>query len=192
MLALIALGWSVWDLVLRPPVPPATADATVAALRADWAAGRTGDPDPLAMGSAVAVVSVPALGAQEWPVLVGANAQTLREGLGWYPGTATPGALGTFALAGHGGFSGPFAGLGRLTPGDQIVVETATHRYTYALNDPAVASVTADDTWVIQPVPGRPEVKPTQGRLTLTTAQDLIGSPARTVAFAVLTGTAAK
>ena len=190
--ALAALAWSGWDLVLRPPVPPAAAAATVAQLRADWAAGRAGTPDPLATGAAVAVVRVPALDDREWPVLVGADPTTLRGGLGWYPGTAAPGGLGTFALAGHGGVSGPLAGLTRLVPGDQILVETATQRFTYTLTDPAVASVRASDTWVIQPVPGRPEVKPTQALLTLTSAHDLIGSGSRTVAFATLTATAAK
>ena len=187
VLALAALGWSVYDLVLRPPLAPDVASRQIAELRQEWQAGDDAAPDPLAAGRPVAILTVPALGGAEWPVLAGADAAVLRDGLGWYPGTAAPGDLGNFAVAGQGGLNGPFAGLARLTAGDEIVVETATRRVTYRVNDnPPVASVQASDTWVIQPVPGRPEVKPTQALITLTTAADLVGSASRTAAFGTM------
>ncbi len=189
VLALAGLGWSVYDVVLRPPVDPGEAARSVSTLRESWAVGQDTVPDPLS-SRAVAVVTIPALGAAEWPVVVGADPTSLTRGLGWYPGTAAPGELGNFALAGQGGIAGPLAGLSRLVTGDQIVVETATRRFTYRIDsDPGVATVNRADTWVIQPVPGRPEVKPTVARLTLTTAQDLVGSDARTVASATLAAT---
>lgn len=184
--ALGAFGWSVYDLILRPPVDPGAAGRSVAALQERWRNGHDTTPDPLST-QAVALLTIPALGTTPWPVVVGADPASLTQGVGWYPGTAAPGELGTFAVAGHAGVAGPFAGLSRLAPGDDILIETGTRRFTYRVDaDPGVATVGRSDTWVIQPVPGRPEEKPTVATLTLTTAQGLIGSDSRTVAFATL------
>lgn len=39
------------------------------------------------------------------------------------------------------------------------------------------------DIWVLDPVPGRPEVAATRPTITLTTCQDLFHSPDRSVGF---------
>ena len=48
------------------------------------------------------------------------------------------------------------------------------------------------DTWVLDPVPGEPESKPTKALLTLTTCQDLFRSPDRSVGFGHLASTKTK
>ena len=74
-----------------------------------------------------------------------------------------------------------------------VVVETRDAVYTYELtNNPAEMTVKDTDTWVIQPVPGQPEVRPTEALITLTTCQDLFRSPDRTIAFGKLVDTRSK
>ena len=108
-------------------------------------------------------------------------------------GTAAPGQVGNFAVAGVRGLHGPFARLTELAAGDEVIVETASAVYTYALtNNPVELTVTDTDTWVLQPVPAQPEVRPSQALLTLTTSQDLFRSDTRTVAFGALVSTQSK
>ena len=63
-----------------------------------------------------------------------------------------------------------------------MIVETRDAIYTYVIDDPP-RDLTVPDTatWVLDPVPGEPEAKPTQALLTLTTCQDLFRSPDRSV-----------
>lgn len=145
-------------------------------------------------GHAVALLRIPKFGADfEQPVLAGTDQPTLKRGLGWYAGSAAPGEVGNFAVAGHRGSKGPFAPIMELAVGDQVIVETRTAVYTYELtNNPADLTVKDTETWVLQPVPGRPEVKPTEALLTLTTCQDLFHSDDRTIGFAKLVSTQPK
>lgn len=191
-LGLAALGWVVWSLFWNPLVDPSASAARASELRERWdAPAAAGRPLP---GEAVALLRIPAFGdGFEQPVLVGTDPEILSEGLGWYDGTAAPGEVGNFAVAGHGGTNGPFSRLRDLAPGDRIVVETREAIYTYALTgDPGETTVLDTDTWVIQPVPGRPEVKPTEALVTLTTGHDLFRSPRRSVAFGTLVNNQAK
>jgi len=56
--------------------------------------------------------------------------------------------------------------------------------YTYVLDEsPRQLTVEDTDTWVIGPVPGDPELKPTQPLITLTTCPDLFHSSKRSVGF---------
>lgn len=186
VLGLAALGWSVYELFVKPAIDPAVTSAQVSELREAWAAGEASDPATAMPGDAVALLRIPALGDAEQPVLVGTDA-ALDRGLGWYAGTTAPGQVGNFAVAGDHGATGPFARLGELGVGDEVVVETATQVFTYQLtNNPAENTVADSDTWVLQPVPGEPEVRPTRALLTLTTSQGLFESAERTVAFGEL------
>lgn len=195
VLALAALGWSAYDVLWRPPVDQEDAARTVADLRGHWALG----VDPLAAvaeleaGDPVAIVRVPQLGDEEWPLLAGTDDATLVGGLGWYDQTAAPGEIGNLAIAGLGELRGPFADLGTLSTGDEVVVETRSAVFTYTItNEPADTVVAAADTWVIQPVPGQPEKAPTEALLTLTTDGGAFQSGTRTVAWATLTDTQPK
>ena len=102
--------------------------------------------------------------------------------------------IGNFAIAGHRITHGqPFAKLLDLDRGDAVIVETRDAVYTYVIDDPPRDLTVPDSaTWVLDPVPGKPEAKPTQALLTLTTCQDLFRSPDRSVGFGHLTSTKTK
>jgi len=88
--------------------------------------------------------------------VAGGEPSHLAVGVGWYPGTALPGQVGNFAVAGHRGASGPLVPLLDLKPGSRVIVETRDATYVYALtNDPNKLTVDKYQTWVIDPVPIR-------------------------------------
>ncbi len=196
VLGLGALGWSSYDLFWNPLVDPQLAATQASDLRNQWqaepaASEESAEPVRPLPGDAVALLRIPKFGDSfEQPVLAGTDQPTLKKGLGWYDGTAAPGEVGNFAVAGHRGATGPFAPIMDLVVGDQVIVETREAIHTYELtNNPAEMTVRDTDTWVIQPVPGKPEVRPTEALITLTTCQDLFRSPDRTIAFGKLVGT---
>lgn len=199
VLGLGALGWSSYDLFWNPLVDPQVAATEASDLRQEWAApapaaGPAGQPARPVPGDAVALLRVPRFGADfEQPVLAGTDNATLKKGLGWYDGTAAPGEVGNFAVAGHRGTRGPFAPIMELRVGDQVIVETRTAVFTYELtNNPEDLTVKDTETWVLHPVPGKPEVRPSEALITLTTCQDLFRSPDRAIGFGRLVQTQTK
>lgn len=137
-------------------------------------------------GDAIALLRIPALGDDyEVPVLKGTDLSFLNRGVGHYTSTAAPGQLGNFAIAGHRVTHGqPFARLLELEQGDEVIVETREAVYTYVMDDsPGQRTVDDSETWVLDPVPGRPDARPTEAMITLTTCQDLFRSPDRSVGF---------
>lgn len=143
-------------------------------------------------GDAIAIMRVPAWGTN-WavPILDGTEEDTLAKGLGWYENTVGPGQVGTFAVAGHVVTHGqPFSGLARLPMGSQVQVETRDSIYTYVLD--SSTQVVDTDTWVLDPVPGRPEQRPTQELITLTTCADIFRSPNRHIVFGHLVSVTTK
>ncbi len=155
--------------------------------------GRSGSPT--APGDAIALLRIPAFGSgYEVPILNGTDASFLARGVGHYAGSAAPGAVGNFALAGHRVTHGePFAALLNLKPGDEVVVETQTAVYTYVLDtSPGALTVSEDAGWVLDPVPGHPRERPRRALITLTTCQDLFHSPDRSIGFGHLQSTTNK
>jgi sortase A len=143
-------------------------------------------------GEAIGLLRIPAFGADyEVPILNGTDLSVLSKGVGHYESTAAPGQIGNFAVAGHRVTHGqPFAQLLDLKQGDEVIVETRDAIYTYALDDsPRQLTVKDSDTWVIDPVPGQPDIKPTQPLITLTTCQDLFRSADRSIGFGHLIST---
>jgi len=145
------------------------------------------DAGPTAIeGDVTALLRIPALGADyEIPILEGVSAKTLNHGVGHYPGTDDPGEIGNYAIAGHRITHGqPFNKLLTLKAGDTVIVETRQAIYTYVMDDsPRALTVKDTATWVIDPVPGKTDVEPTEALITLTTCQDLFRSPDRSVGF---------
>lgn len=195
------LGWAGYEVFLNPLVDPRAAAQNVSDLKDEWkqeAAAKTPTaektPFKAVPGKAMALLRVPAFGKDfEQPVLVGTDDATLARGLGWYETTAKPGQIGNFAVAGHRGTRGPFSPMPVLHPGDTIEVETRDAVYTYTVdNEPGQQMVMNTDVWVLDPVPGKTNVKPTEARITLTTCFDLYHSPRRMILFGHLTNTVTK
>jgi sortase A len=151
-----------------------------------------GPADPLAtltkvpFGQAFAIMRIPRFGADyARPVLQGTDHDTLTNGIGHYPGTAFPGQVGNFAVAGHRTTYGkPFSNIDLLQTGDVIVVETKANYIVYAVDRHVI--VTPDQVEVIAPVPLHPGVKPTQARLTMTSCHPRFSANQRYVVFAKL------
>lgn len=179
-------GVDVPDLSAPSTTPGATAQASAPASKGP--AYTTEQLD-----KAMAILAIPALGANyKVPILVGTSDYVLGRGVGWYESTQLPGQVGNFALAGHRITHGePFARLLELKVGDQVIVTTKSTIYTYVIDKPPSQLTVKDvDTWVLDPVPGKTGVKPTQSIITLTTCQDLFHSPDRSVGFGHLVSTA--
>lgn len=89
-----------------------------------------------------------------------------NAGVGHYEGTAMPGGIGNFSLAGHRGTV--FKNLKSLVPGDRIYIQTSQGYYTYQMEQEHTI-VLPEAIEVIAPVPGQPDAKPTERLITLTT-----------------------
>jgi sortase A len=189
---LVLVGYGAWERWGTNVVAWHNQQEAVADLTDGWR-----DPDDAKIGQAMALLRIPALGADyEVPIVEGVNSDDLSRGVGHYPRTALPGEVGNFAVAGHRVTHGePFRDLPRLAPGDIIEVETSEAIYTYAFdNDPGDLVVQPDDTWVLDPVPpgtlyDEGEAEPTQAIVTLTTCGKLIHTSDRIVAFGHLVDT---
>ena len=136
----------------------------------------------------IGTLSIPRLGADySVPIVSGTSLEDLRQGVGWYEGTASPGRVGNFALTGHRlGWGQPFANLGTLQVGDEIIIHTQGETFTYTIvTGPTMVS--ANETDILAPVPGDPDRMPTKALVTLTTAGSLLPSPDRLVVVGELT-----
>lgn len=138
------------------------------------AAGPKGaKPAPIARpasGKGFAFLYIPRIDDKVWrlPVIQGTTLDVLAEGAGHYASTALPGQIGNFAVAAHRAtHNEPFRDIDALKPGDKVYVETKTGWYTYVLDRYKIVKPT--DTWVIDPVPGKPNSTPTTALITLTT-----------------------
>ena len=141
----------------------------------------------------VAILHIPRLGSGPdgtgIPVLEGVGLDILNKATGHYPGTALPGQIGNFAVAGHRKTHGePFRHLDELRAGDLVYVETAQDWYTYRI-DAAPVIVQPTDLGVVDPVPGEPGVRPTRPLITLTTCNPWWSSTQRMIVTGELVAT---
>lgn len=145
-------------------------------------------PPPAPMpraGDDVAILHIPRLGSglddAGIPVLEGVGLDILNKATGHYPGTALPGQIGNFSVAGHRKTHGePFRHLDEMRAGDLVYVETAKDWYTYRIDaDPVIVQPT--DLGVVDPVPGEPGVRPTRDLMTLTTCNPWWSSTQRMI-----------
>ncbi len=196
---LVCLGWLGWQYFGTNVVSKQEAGKQMTALEQTWGDTNTqADPLPITdsdVGEAQWLIRIPALGDDwVWPVVVGVGDEDLKKGVGWYPTTSQPGQVGNFALAGHRVTNGePFRRILELQVGDEVLIETKDSFLTYELtSSPAQLTVQDTETWVLDPVPGHEEAQPTEPLITLTTCEDLVRSPDRSVAFGKLISEEAK
>lgn len=137
-------------------------------------------------GSALGVLEIPRLGDDwSWVMVEGVGDDDIARGPGHFPGTALPGQLGNFAVAGHRATHGePFAHLDEVRPGDEVVVRTVSDTFTYVVDSNEIVTPSALE--VIAPVPGRPGATPREAMLTLVTCHPRWGSSERMIVTARL------
>ncbi|WP_336921502.1 class E sortase [Aquipuribacter sp. SD81] len=207
VLLLLFLAWQLWWTDVEADRAQAR---TTAALERQWqaAAAEPAEPEGTAPAEApappaepvlaslpteaVALLRVPAFGEDYVrPVVAGTGELELQQGVGHYDGTADPGEVGNFAVAGHRTtYGAPFNPIAELRPGDPVVVETATEFHVYRVERSEIVLPT--DVEVIAPVPDRPGEEPTEAWLTMTSCHPMYSARERYVVHALLESTTAR
>ena len=160
-------------------------------------------------GTGIANLYIPRLGTDyHFTVVQGTDDGSLEKGPGHYTGSALPGEVGNFAVAGHRvGKGEPFLNLDHLKPGDAVVVETKSDWYIYTvkgnvasgdLNNkgtdgiPGREIVSPSDTDVIAPVPDHVGATPTEKLMTMTTCHPKFTASQRMIIYSTLARTVAR
>lgn len=185
-LVLLFVVWQVWWTDIESDRAQA---GTVSALSREFEAPASAPPTEASSDlppGAFAIVRVPRFGSDyARPLVEGTSAKELAEGLGHYDGTAGPGEVGNFAIAGHRTTYGkPLADIDRLRTGDRIVVETAAGWTVYAVSSHEIVDPSQSE--VIAPVPGDRAATPTQKMLTLTACHPKFSAKQRWIVHAEL------
>ncbi|MEP7370036.1 MAG: class E sortase [Dermatophilaceae bacterium] len=191
-LLLLFVSWQLWWTDVSANREQA---ATIQTLERGFGGGRSGGGvtkgalatlKTVPFGQAFAILRIPRFGADfARPVVEGTDHDSLIKGVGHYQGTGMPGSVGNFAVAGHRTTYGrPFHNIDLLRKGDFIVVETKASYVVYAVARHVI--VTPSHVEVIDPVPQRPGVKPTQAWMTMTACHPKYSASQRYVVFAQL------
>ena len=171
--------------VAAVPLTPTAPSQTDAPAPEDF-----GEPAVLAAEELVGtfgVVYVPRFGENySRPVTAGVGSDVLDNlGLGHYPDTDAPGAVGNFALAGHRQTHGQVLDqIHTLVPGDRVYVQTRDGYYTYVFRNTEI--VLPDQADVIASVPTDPAAVPVDRILTMTSCNPRFGAQERIIAYSVL------
>ena len=192
---LLFLGWQVW---LNDIIEGAAQDKQAQQLGQTWKSNPAPKP-PQAVGPGTPVVAVAPGNAQKFGILyvprfgptwerpiaqgVGVRDVLDKIGVGHYPGSAMPGAVGNFAIAAHRhAYGGGFENLHMLHVGDHVYIGTKDGWYEYTFRD--IEYVKPNQVNVLQPVPMEPGVAPVDRILTMTTCNPFFSTAERMVAFA--------
>jgi sortase A len=134
-----------------------------------------------------AVMFVPRWGDKAMPVSEGVTKHDVLDakGIGHYDGTAMPGAIGNFSVAGHRTTYGkPFNRIAELQVGDPVIVRTQDTWYVYRVTSSQVVRPWQTD--VIDPVPGKPGGTPTTAMMTMTTCHPMYSASERYIVHSEL------
>ncbi|MFE9422414.1 class E sortase [Kitasatospora sp. NPDC006697] len=138
-----------------------------------------------APGQGFAILHVPKIGLTD-PIAEGTDTNSvLNKGLvGHYTGTGMPtDQAGNFAVAGHRTTHGqPFRRLAELSPGDKIVVETATTYYTYQVMG-GIAETPPTNVAVLQGIPKGSPFNQAGRYITMTTCTPEFSARGRLIVF---------
>jgi sortase A len=155
-------------------------------------------------GKGIAYLYIPRLGRDYgWAIVEGTSDADLEKGPGHYPGTALPGQVGNFGIAGHRvGKGEPFLNLDHLRAGDAVIVQTASNWYVYTVKGahhnidakdpdgiPGREIVNPGNGDVLDSVPNHPGNDPTEKLMTMTTCHPKFTAANRMIIHAVLTKT---
>lgn len=196
---LLFLGWQVW---LNDIIEGAAQDSQAQQLSQSWAqsapaksgtgtaTGTTANPVVgIAPGNAktFGILYVPRFGATwERPIAQGVGVADVLDkiGVGHYPGSAMPGAVGNFAIAAHRhAYGGGFENLHTLHVGDHVYIGTKDGWYEYTFRN--IQYVQPTQVNVLLPVPMEPGVKPVNRLITMTTCNPFFSTAERMIAYGV-------
>lgn len=197
VVVLLFLGWQVW---LGNLLSGNAQSEQAQALSQVWSsaepvappvAAGLGDPGPPVIQAApengvqFANLIVPRLGAgYSKPVAEGIDADVLRNGVGHYPGTQTPGDAGNAAFAAHRtGNGSPFFDIEKLQVGDSVYFEMAAGWYRYVVR--SLEYVPATGVGVLDPVPQSPGLAATDRILTLTSCNPVFTADERIIVYSL-------
>jgi len=197
VLVLMFLGWQVW---LGNLIDGNAQKDESTALSQGWNRGQAPvtatnerpDPGPPVVGTAPGNAEqfgnmiIPRFGADYIrPIAEGIGVDdVLRYGVGHYPGTAMPGAVGNAAFAAHRtGHGSPFFDIDKLQIGDAVYIETEAGWYRYLVR--SLEYVQPTGVGVLAPVPQAPGVTPTDRILTLTSCNPVYTASERIVVYGV-------
>lgn len=190
---LLFLGWQLW---FTDVIGEQKQETAISAISKDWerpvqtAPPKRADPGepkvaaaPEARGT-VGVLIVPRWG-KDWerPIHEGIDTEwTLKNGVGRYPQTEMPGAVGNFAIAAHRmAYGHGFRDLHKLQVGDHIYVETADGWYQYAFRNMQYVLPSGVD--VLADVPWDPAAKGVDRVITLTTCNPFFSTAERIAGY---------
>ena len=138
-------------------------------------------------GQGLGIVYIPRFGSDyARPIMEGTGADVLDTlGLGHYEGTAMPGEVGNFAVAGHRQTNGKVLDLiHTLEAGDRIHVRTAAGYYVYVVEEHEI--VMPSEVRVVASNPQEPQSEPVRKLMTMTSCHPRFGDTERYVVHAVL------
>ncbi|CAN5452906.1 hypothetical protein BH10ACT7_BH10ACT7_25190 [soil metagenome] len=196
VVVLLFLGWQVWlnDIIVGGEQNEAAHELSQTWERGDGATAPTERPDPgdplvgTAPGNAerFANLVIPRFG-EGWsrPVAEGVGIyDVLSEGIGHYPGTAMPGAVGNAAFAAHRtGWGAPFGDIANFQVGDSIYVEMEAGWYRYEVR--SLEYVMPSGVGVLDPVPQSPGATATDRIITLTSCNPKLTAAERIIVYGV-------
>ena len=197
VLVLMFLGWQIW---LGNLIDGSAQKDESVALSQTWnkgepvkpATNERPDPGPPVVGTApgnaeqFANMIIPRFGADYIrPVREGIGVEdVLNLGVGHYPGTAMPGAIGNAAFAAHRtGHGSPFFDIEKMQIGDHVFIETEAGWYQYSMR--SLEYVQPTGVGVLAPVPQAPGVEPTDRILTLTSCNPVFTASERIILYAL-------
>ena len=128
-----------------------------------WAQGATiakptVKPKKIKIGSkffdAVGLISIPAAGVENAPVVNNFSQAALDEGL--IASRGEPGEIGNWAVIGHVVTHGEvFRDLKKLRKGDLVTIKTVTGTFTYRIRKNEPVTIVDTDVWVLRDVPSK-------------------------------------
>jgi len=198
-----------WEMFINNAIQGSAQTQQALALSRDWEAGYSAAPlsvdvpkseqttaatdIPVYSGTpsnaqTFATLIIPRFGA-DWsrPIAEGIGVEDVLDviGPGHYPGTAMPGQIGNFAIAGHRTtYGAPFFKIDQLNVGDSIYVETQDGWYRYVFR--SHETVYPDGVSVLDAVPQMPGAAPTDRIMTMTACNPIYSATERYIAYSVL------
>lgn len=193
VIMLLFVGWKYWlnDLVLGHQQ-----NASSSSLSEELASrgGTTQvDAEGVPIGEApaldaerFAILYVPAFGADYMrPIAEGTSyTEVLDENIGHYPGSAMPGQVGNFAIAGHRLAHGAsMQRIHELRLGDEIIVETAAGWYTYVFRSGEYVQPT--EVQILDDLPHRGNGASSDRIITMQSCNPFWSTAERIIAYGV-------